>query len=269
MLFLTILITVSNIICDLRGLSFFQISLSSSLILFIPLLFLILHSIWTLSFFRGILFILTACFTGFIFEFIGLKYNTIFGGNYLYFPEGIKIFTVPLNIILCWGVFIYIGYCITNSFLYWLNKEKPSENNKVVLKIPLLILFDSLIVVAIDLFMDPLQVKAGSWVWQGGGHYFGIPIGNFIGWMIVTAITTGSFRIYEYFKPIDNDIKEKSIFLIPVVGYGILYLYFFVSALKMNMTNLAFIGSLTMLPIIVFNLFLFTKFIKSNFPSRQ
>lgn len=262
--FLTLLASVVNIVGDLFGLSFLQIGFFNSLILFIPVVLLLFHSIWTLSFFRGIMFILIACFVGFFFEFIGLKYGTVFGGNYQYSPEGIKIFTVPLNVILYWGVFIYTGYCITNSFLYWLDKEKPPKNNKIGFLLPLLILFDSLIVVAIDLFMDPLQARAGSWTWLGGGPYFGIPLGNFIGWVLVTIITTGLFRMYEYFKPIVVDESLKCVFIIPVLGYGLLYLNFVASAIEIKMISLVFIGSATMLPIVLFNLFLFMKFIKSK-----
>lgn len=262
--FFIILASVANVIGDLLGLSLFKISFFNSLIVFIPVVLLLLHSIWTLSFFRGMTFILIASLTGFFFEFIGLKNGIIFGGNYIYSPEGIKIFTVPLNVVLYWGVFIYTGYCITNSFLYWLDKGKPSKNKKLIFLLPLLVLFDGFIVVAIDLFMDPLQVRAGSWTWLDGGPYFGIPIGNFIGWAIVTIITTGLFRLYEYFEPTVVDESLKSVFIIPVLGYGLLYLNFLASAIKINITSLAFIGSLTMLPVVLFNLYLFTKFIKSK-----
>ncbi len=262
--FLTILAPVTSILGDLFGLSFSQTGSFNSSILFIPVVFLFLHSIWTLSFFRGIIFILIACITGYIFEFNGLKYGTVFGGNYIYSLEGIKISTVPLNIILYWGVFIYAGYCITNSFLYWLNKEKPSKNNKAIFLLPLLILIDGLIVVAIDLFMDPLQVRLGSWTWPDGGPYFGIPVRNFIAWASVAFITTGLFRMYEYFKPTVADKNLKPVLIMPVLGYGFLYLYFFVLAIKINMAGLALIGSLTMLPVVLFNLFFFIKSLKGG-----
>lgn len=266
--FITLVSLVVNIIGDLFGLSFLQASFFNSLMLYVPIILLSLHSIWTLSFLRGLLFILIACVTGFVFEFVGLKYGVIFGGNYVYSLEGIKVFTVPLNVILYWGVFIYISYCITNSFLYWLNKQKPSKNKKISFLLPLLIFFDSLFVVTIDLFMDPLRVKEGSWVWLNGGPYFGIPIGNFVGWALVTVIATGLFRIYEYFKPVVIDKKLKSVFIIPVLGYGMIYLNLLSSAIKINLMSLVLIGSLTMLPLVVFNLFLFkhSLFYKDGLP---
>lgn len=229
------------------------------LMLFIPVVLLVLHSIWTLSFFKGMMFILTACFTGFIFEFIGLKYGTFFGGSYVYSLGGVKILSVPLSVIFYWGVFIYTGYCITNSFRIWLKKEKPSKRNEDVLWLLMLIIFDGLIVTAIDLFMDPLQVRAGSWTWIDGGPYFGIPVGNFIGWFWVTVVVTGLFRVYEYFRPTRWDKTIRSVFVIPVLGYGLLYFNFLIMAIGDNMISLAIVGSITMLPIVLSNLFLFVK----------
>lgn len=238
--------------------------MSKSLSIYIPIILLLLHSIWTLSFTRGVVFIFIASMTGFIFEYFGLKYGVLFGGEYVYADEMLKIITVPLNVILYWGVFIYTGYCISNSFLFWLGKNKPSKKEKKDFLLPLLILCDSLIVVAIDLFMDPLQVRAGSWTWLDSGPYFGIPTGNFIGWFLVALVATGLFRIYEYFKPIGFDERLKSVFVIPVLGYGFLYFSFLTSAVKASMFGLSLIGSFTMLPVVVVNLYFFKKFINQK-----
>lgn len=168
-------------------------------------------------------------------------------------------FTVPLEVILYWYVFIYVGYCITNSFLFWQGKNKPSRNRKSGFLLLLLVLFDSLIVVAIDLFMDPIKVKQGSWTWLDDGPYFGIPIGNFIGWILVVIIATGLFRVFEYFKPRQITNELKNTFMIPVLGYGLLYLSFLISAIKFEMMGLILIGSVAMLPLVLANLILFQK----------
>lgn len=130
--------------------------------------------------------------------------------------------------------------------------------------LPLLVLADSLIVVAIDLFMDPLQVEAGSWIWLDRGPYFGIPIGNFIGWALVVIISTSLFRTFEYLKPVQIDEKLIFVFLIPVLGYGMLYLNFLVSALRLNMVALVLVGSLTMLPVVALNLLMFRRYVRMS-----
>jgi uncharacterized membrane protein len=106
--------------------------------------------------------------------------------------------------------------------------------------------------------MDPIQVKMGEWIWLENGPYFGIPIGNFIGWFLVTIIVTGIFRSFEFFRPMEYK-DDKTIFIIPVIGYGVLALSFAISAIKYQIHNLAIYGILFMMPIVLFNLILFKK----------
>ena len=198
------------------------------------------------------------CFViGFAFEYAGLKFGVVFGGNYEYGNLGLTLASVPLVVTLYWAIFIYSGYNVTNAFLFWIKKQKPSKSKKDIVLLPLLIILDGLIVTAIDVFMDPLQVQAGHWAWIGGGQYFDIPIGNFIGWFVVVAIATGIFRIFEYFYPKEVAGISKEIFIIPVIGYGQLCLLLMILALKSNMIDLAMIGFLAMFPVIFINLILF------------
>ncbi len=83
----------------------------------IPVLLLIIHSFITLSVSRSILFVLLASSIGTIIEYIGLRDGIFFGGHYIYKPQ-LTLFTVPISVIFYWAVFIYTGYCLTNSFLY-------------------------------------------------------------------------------------------------------------------------------------------------------
>jgi lycopene beta-cyclase len=41
-----------------------------------------------------------------------------------------------------------------------------------------------------DLFVDPQMVYWGLWVWDEPGVYFGIPLVNFAGWLLVSALIT-------------------------------------------------------------------------------
>jgi uncharacterized membrane protein len=52
------------------------------------------------------------------------------------------------------------------------------------------------------------------WAWLDGGPYFGVPIGNFVGWFVVTVLVTGLFRLFEYYKPQQDLLLSKSIFLL-------------------------------------------------------
>lgn len=236
-----------------------QFFLFKLVFLAIPVLLLILHSFHTLSFYKSVLFISLAAITGTVMEYMGLTYGTVFGGYYVYKSQ-FTLFHVPLSVIAYWGVFIYIGYCLVNSFLYWVQKDKPNTRQTNAWLLPLLVLLDGVVVVAIDLFMDPLQVKMGSWQWLSEGPYFGIPIGNFIGWFMVTILVTGIFRVIEYFFPRNQRRYTNTIFLIPVLGYGAMSFSYALLAIKFQMYSLAFIGSCIMLPIFFSNIYLFAKY---------
>lgn len=41
-----------------------------------------------------------------------------------------------------------------------------------------------------DLFLDPQMVRWGLWVWTQPGPYFGIPLVNFAGWLLVSGLIT-------------------------------------------------------------------------------
>ena len=45
-----------------------------------------------------------------------------------------------------------------------------------------------------DLFLDPQMVHWGLWVWDAPGAYFGIPLVNFAGWLLVSALITALAR---------------------------------------------------------------------------
>lgn len=231
----------------------------SFLVLSLPVILLILHSFWTLGMKRGIAFFLISALTGLVFEIIGLKIGVVFGGHYVYSPSKLMIVNVPISVPIYWAVFIYTGYTIVNSFLLWLDKNKPSRHKDSLIKLLKLVILDGLIVVAIDLFMDPLMVKAGKWTWLEGGTYFGIPIGNFIGWFMVVVISTGIFRLYEFFNPRQIKKINENVFLIPVFGYGLMAISFVVLGINYQMYNLLLIGSLLMFPVPLSNLFLYSK----------
>ncbi len=262
-LLIIILIAVINSIGNIFDIKLLQIDTNKNLLILLPVLLLVVHAVRALNIYRAALFIFIASFTGFVFEYYGLKYGILFGGHYIYTVETIKFMTVPINVIVYWAVFIYMGYVITNSFLYSLGHKKPSRKNHNLHLLPRLIIVDALIVVTIDLFMDPVQVALGSWSWPNGGPYFGIPIGNFIGWMMVTIISTGAFRIYEYFHPATTDAHE-SLLMIPVLGYGLLYLTFLSQAVQLGLMAVALVGTATMLPIVLVNAYLYVQFLKNR-----
>ena len=191
-------------------------------------------------------------------EYLGLHFGTVFGGQYVYRPGQLSIAGVPVSVIAFWAVFIYTGYCITTSFLYWRKKNKPSKKTGVLALVGL-VLLDAWFVTAIDLFMDPIQVTLGGWKWLQPGLYFGVPFGNFVGWFVTTLIVTGLFRSLEYFYPTKPVSINRSVYLIPVLGYGAMALSLSVSAAQQGLFTLLPIGLLFMIPTVIWNIILFRR----------
>ncbi|MSU45068.1 MAG: carotenoid biosynthesis protein [Candidatus Zambryskibacteria bacterium] len=227
---------------------------------YLPLFVLILYAFHTLSIPRNLFFIILASLMGLFFEIYGLSSGTFFGGEYIYNLKMQLVFGVPFLIILYWIFFIYLGYSITNSFLYWFNKNKPNKNNPALFLLAMLIVGDGLTVTTIDLFMDPIQVKAGAWVWLHGGAYFGVPLGNFVGWFIVTIVVTATFRLFEYFYPQKFLPLNKPIFLIPIMIYTVFAFSYALSAIQFGLYNLAFVGSFIMFSLISVNLYFYKNY---------
>jgi uncharacterized membrane protein len=222
-------------------------------VLLFPILCLLFHSLWSLTMPRAIMFLLLASLIGLLSEVLGLSSGVIFGGHYVYQQSAFMLFNVPYIVPIYWAVFIYTSYCITNSFLFWSKKNKPNSKAKnIFLLVPLLVVFDGLFTVIIDLIMDPIQVHLGTWTWLDKGSYFGIPIGNFIGWFIVAILATGIFRTYEYFYPKTTNIS-KTTFMIPVIGYATLAIALLLLAVQNNLYPIAILSLLIMFPIALIN----------------
>ena len=225
---------------------------------------LILHMLWFLGYLRGVLFAALAAVVGFIAEYLGTHFGWIFGGSYVYAERGVLLFDVPLSVIFYWIIFIYLGYMLTNSFLVWIKKTKPALKDKNLPLLPFLVILDGLFVVAIDIFMDPLAVRAGSWAWENPGPYFEIPIGNFFGWFLVAIVVTGIFRLFEYFKPGKETVMSKSLYIVPVIIYALICVSYIFNALNVGLLELTLIGFFAMMPVVFLNVMLFMAWRHSN-----
>ncbi len=113
---------------------------------------------------------------GFIMEYLGLTYGIPFGSyEYLKF-KGATVLGVPIPIIISWGVYLYTSYIAASNF-----------QAKKYLITPLLM-------VVLDMAVDPVMVDLGVWRWETQGPWFGIPIENFIGWFLTSCLALLIYR---------------------------------------------------------------------------
>ena len=46
----------------------------------------------------------------------------------------------------------------------------------------------ALVMTGWDMDIDPGMARAGIWVWERGGPYFGVPLRNYLGWLATTFL---------------------------------------------------------------------------------
>lgn len=215
---------------------------------YIPPVIALIHAFWAMGFGRGLLFFSFAGSMGTLSELVALRWGA-FGSFYAYSLEGpgagISLQGFPLIVSLYWATFIYIGYWIV-SFPFRQPPHRQCSRYPGWKVLPWAILLDGLCVTAIDLMMDPLQVSMGTWTWISGGSYYDVPLGNFLGWYLTVCLTTGLFRIWETWRPID--IAQGFLEWVPHGLYLILFTGFSISAVYLKMPELVMIGFFSMFP---------------------
>ncbi len=150
----------------------------------------ILHAGQRLGWLRAALLILLVFTVGLAFESIGVATGVIYGPYHYTDLLGAKFLgLVPYLIPLAWFMMAYPSYVIADRLVG--DRFRPTTR----------ILWVSAVggaaMTAWDLGMDPLMVKAGHWVWEVQGAYFGVPLQNFWGWWLTTFAALFLFQLFS------------------------------------------------------------------------
>ncbi len=260
---LVLITSLSSVISNFTSISIFGIA--GSLFFFLTFAFVLLHSSKMLGNKKTAIFFIVAFLIGLVFEILGVIYGEIGGGHYYYTAPNLFFGLVPFVTPFSWVIIIYICYTITNLFLFGFNGEKPKKTDSLRYFIgltTLLSVISGLIAVNLDMILDPVSVapQVASWVWIGGGPYFGIPIGNFIGWVLVAGFAVFIFRYYEAIVSKSDIRPEVNIFsyLSIIILYMIYFLLNAVYAFKLGKIEYILIGATTMWPFILIGILALT-----------
>ena len=253
---------------EFLGVTYAQHDMFDILKLAFPILLLFTHASTMLKFRRALILITLAMSIGLIAEIVGVHYGSVFGEKYDYnytspiifsstpmFHSVLSLKNVPLLIPCFWAVFIYAGYSLTSSFLAWLKINKPSRARNERGRLLLLVICDATLVLLLDLLMDPILVRIGNWTWQKGSPYYGIPLGNFVGWFLVAFMVCGLFRLFEYHTDPLPHPHSIQLHLMPAGGFLAFWAISVVAAIQYQMHALIAVGICTLLPIILFNVY--------------
>lgn len=160
---------------------------------FVPIFtaFSLLHAGLRLGVRRTFLFFGLTVVISFIAEEMGVRTGLVFGHYHYSSLLGWKLGHVPVLVPLGWFMMIYPSWTVAQALLSGVDVRGPF--GMVVLA-----LTAAFVMTGWDMVMDPPMAAAQNWVWEEGGSYFGIPLHNYLGWMLNT------FVIYFVFDAADQ-----------------------------------------------------------------
>jgi putative membrane protein len=125
---------------------------------------------------RTFLTALVVGFLGWLVEFVGSRTGFPFGS---YDYSGLlqpQLAGVPLLVPLAWLMMLPCAWAVV---------QELGVRHRLAF-----IVLSALAFTAWDLFLDPQMVAWNFWTWNQPGEYFGIPLVNFGGWLLSSAIMT-------------------------------------------------------------------------------
>jgi putative membrane protein len=129
---------------------------------------------------RLLLFVLLIAVIGFAAEFIGVHTGWLFG-NYSYGETlGIKLFDIPLMIGINWFLLIYAAGVLMQR----------SRVKSTTIRIGT----GALILVFLDLLIEPVAIHFNYWHWASRG----IPDKNYICWFLLSALMLFVFELFRF-----------------------------------------------------------------------
>jgi putative membrane protein len=159
-------------------------------------LFSLLHATVLLGGRRTALFFGLTVLISYLAEEIGVRTGLIFGRYHYGDQLGLKLGHVPLLVPLGWFMMIYPSWVVAQALLRGVDVRRPAS-------MVALALVAALAMTGWDLVMDPKMAEEGIWVWEDGGPYFGVPLHNYVGWILNT------FVIYLVFDVVDQIATKR------------------------------------------------------------
>jgi len=111
-------------------------------------------------------------------EWLGSSYGWLFGKYYYTDLLQPQVAGVPLLIPLAWMMMLPPAWAVAQ----FITRRSGRAFS--------FLLVSALAFTAWDLFLDPQMVAWDFWRWEVPGQYFGIPLSNYLGWLLVSVLLT-------------------------------------------------------------------------------
>ena len=156
-------------------------------------------------------------------EVVGVHTGLPFG-SYTY-TEALQpqIAGVPVQVPAAWLMMLPAAWAVGASLIY---RRGQASKPRSWLNMAAFAATAGLAFSAWDLFLDPQMVAWQLWSWETPGHYFGIPLLNFLGWTLIAAALSfgASFGIETDSLPIEALLLVYSTaWLLESVGLGLFF----------------------------------------------
>jgi putative membrane protein len=128
---------------------------------------------------RTAAFFAISAIVSWLFEYVGVATGAVYGPYHYGDTLGPKLGGVPVIIPLAWFMMIYPSWEVAGALL----GDSYAPAGAVLAG---RVLVASMVMTMWDTVMDPGMAASGSWVWERGGPYFGVPFSNYLGWLVTT-----------------------------------------------------------------------------------
>ena len=170
---------------------------------------------------------LTAAFFGlsavisWAYEQVGVATGFIYGAYHYTDYLGGKLGQVPLLIPLAWFMMVYPSYVIANLVI----ERRATGTGPGAASLVRLACVGAVVMTLWDLVIDPVLSGPSirAWVWETGGPYFGIPIQNYLGWLLTTFTVFLAYRAVEQrVRAVPAGALSARVVALPVTAYGLM-----------------------------------------------
>ena len=168
----------------------------TALLTVVPLIFLVVHGSLSYRLRDLLVFAAITLVVSNSFENLSVLTGFPFGQYYYTDTLGPKLFLVPVLIGPAYLGTGYLAWSIARVLAGATHARLPGH---LTVTVPLLAAF---MMVAWDLSFDPIFSTINhAWIWLDGGSYFGVPISNFLGWLLTTFVFFQLFALYLNGRP--------------------------------------------------------------------
>jgi putative membrane protein len=153
-----------------------------------------------------------------LFEQLGVSTGWIYG-EYVYSTMlGPRLGHVPVVIPLAWLTMLYP--CLVLAHLISERRPFPEDRGPLA-RCAWLSLLAAILMTGWDVPLDPYMSRTGRWHWKEEGAWFGVPLHNYVGWLVTAFTVLLSYSLWQRrqgLRPLGE--VSRAMAALPVLVYG-------------------------------------------------